>query len=119
MATDEHSSDTRSVTLWDGVVQVLTRHYFEPPIEAARVLYASVAAHYLQGQPVWPMAVAPPGSMKSELVAALEGVPNVHLIDTVTPKTFISGQIVDEGAATRSPSSTLRSSALRRTRAPW
>ena len=85
---------------WDAVVNALSTHYHEPDIEAARVLYAAVAAHDLKGQPVWPMAVAPPGSMKSELVTALDGMSHVHLLDTVTPKTFISGQIV-EGVQTR------------------
>lgn len=87
-------------TQWDQVVNVLNAHYYEPDIEAARVLYAAIAAHDLKGQPVWPMAVAPPGSMKSELVTALDGMPLVHLIDNVTSKTFISGQIA-EGVQTR------------------
>lgn len=82
-------------THWEKVVQVLKKHYYEPDIEAARILYAAVAAHELKGQPVWPMAVAPPGSMKSELVSALDGLHNVHVLDSVTPKTFISGQIVE------------------------
>jgi hypothetical protein len=82
---------------WEAVVRVLKTHYHEPDIEAARVLYAAVAAHYLPGPPVWPMAVAPPSSMKSELLSALEGLPHVYAIDSVTPKTFISGQIRNDG----------------------
>src|SRR5688572_11975447 len=80
---------------WDAVVAVLNAHYYEPDIEAARVLYSGVAAHDLKGQPVWPMAVAPPGSMKTELIRALDGLDRVHSIDAVTSKTFISGQIRD------------------------
>ncbi len=41
------------------------------------------------------MLVAPPGSMKTELVEGLRDLPNTHLIDAVTPNTFLSGQIVD------------------------
>jgi hypothetical protein len=80
---------------WEQVKKVLERHYFEPDVQAARVLYAAVAAHDLTGAPVWPMAVAPPSSMKTEIVRALEGLPHVHAIDSITPKTFISGQIKD------------------------
>src|SRR5579864_2151739 len=42
------------------------------------------------------MAVAPPSSMKTELVQALDGLERVHSIDGLTPKTFISGQIRDK-----------------------
>jgi hypothetical protein len=42
------------------------------------------------------MAVAPPSTMKTELIRALDGLPRVHSIDTLTPKTFISGQIREE-----------------------
>ena len=90
---------------WEAVVNTLKTHYYEPDLGAARVLYASVAAHDLDGQPVWPMAVAPPGSMKSELITALDGMPNVFLVDAVTPKTFLSGQIpYDKTPTTRAAS---------------
>lgn len=94
---------------WEAVVAVLKTHYYEPDIQAARALYSAVAAHDLKGQPVWPMAVAPPGSMKTELLRALDGQPRVHSIDGVTSKTFISGQIRDKevGAASLPPSSLL------------
>jgi hypothetical protein len=94
---------------WECVVQALRRHYHNPDLEAARVLYAAVAAHDLKGQPVWPMAVAPPGSMKTELIRALDGLSRVHSIDSVTSKSFISGQIrtdIDPALAAR-PSSLL------------
>ena len=87
-------------TRWNAVVRVLQTHYHEPDVEAARALYAAVAAHDLTGQPVWPMAIAPPGSLKSELITALEGMPSVFLVDAVTPKTFLSGQIPDDKTPT-------------------
>jgi len=73
----------------------LKAHFHNPDIEAIRVVYSSVAAHRLPGQPVWPMAVAPPGSMKTEILMTLVGLPNVHSVDEVTPSTFISGHIED------------------------
>jgi len=81
--------------LWEGVEAALRKHYYEPDLQAARGLYAALAAHGLKGQPVWPMLVAPPGSMKTDLLAALEELPWVHLIDRVTPNTFLSGQVKD------------------------
>lgn len=93
-ARQEESTRTEnSPTEWEEVVRVLTKHYYAPDLQAARLVYAAVAAHRLKGQPVWPMAVAPPGSMKTELLRALDGLENVHSIDAFTAKTFISGQI--------------------------
>jgi hypothetical protein len=90
--------------LWDEVSAVLWKHYHEPDTEGARALYAAVAAHDLGGQPVWPMIIAPPGSMKTELLNALEGLTGVHLIDKVTANTFISGQIAEPGKQKGEPS---------------
>ena len=88
---------------WDNVVDVLQHRFHDADVQAARAVYAAVAAHRLKGQPVWPMAVAPPGSLKTEILDALNGLPNVHFIDSVTPNTFLSGQIV-EGPSSRPPS---------------
>jgi hypothetical protein len=82
-------------SLWTKVESVLLKHYYGPDLEAARIVYACVAAHKLPGAPVWPMIVAPPGSMKTELLSALDGLPNVHMIDKMTPNSFISGQFDD------------------------
>jgi hypothetical protein len=77
---------------WQRIENILRKHHHQPDTEAARILYSAVAAHRLEGVPVWPMLVAPPGSLKTELLNALEGLPGVHVIDNVTPQTFISGQ---------------------------
>src|SRR5579863_3653749 len=86
------------------IVAVLREHHFRPDIQAARGLYAAVAAHRLPGQPVWPMLVAPPGSLKTELLQPLEVVSGVHLVDKLTPNTFLSGQISENRRGQPSPS---------------
>jgi hypothetical protein len=80
------------------VTAALCVHYHDPDVEAAWVLYSAVAAHFLTGPPVWLMVVAPPGSMKTELMQALDGVAGVSLIDRLTPNTLLSGQIEDDKA---------------------
>ena len=102
-----HSPESHPTQKWEAVVAVLRTHYHDPDIQAARVLYSAVAAHGLAGQPVWPMAVAPPGSMKSELITALDGMPDVSLVDALTPKTLLSGQIPDEKTTTTRSASLL------------
>jgi len=80
---------------WQPVIDALQKHFHDPDIESAHIVCAAIAAHCLNGVPVWPMVIAPPGSGKTELVGSFEGLAHVHLIDTLTPKTFISGQIDD------------------------
>jgi hypothetical protein len=80
---------------WAGVEAALEKHHHQPDLSAARVLYAAYAAHRLDGATVWPMLVAPPGSLKTELLNGLKDLPNVHFVDQLTPQTFLSGQIPD------------------------
>jgi hypothetical protein len=76
------------------VVPTMKQHFFEPDFEAARAVYAAVAAHDLtDGPPCWPMLVAPPGSAKTRILEPLEQLPNTHVIDRLTTNTLLSGQI--------------------------
>jgi hypothetical protein len=94
-------------TPFDAVATVLKTHFFKPDLDAAKIVYAAVAAHRLSGTPVWPMLIGPPGSSKTTLVEPLDGLPSVHLIDSVTPRTFISGQIPDPARPAQQPASLL------------
>ena len=89
---------------WDLMVETLQELLYEPDLQAARALYASVAAHDLSGQPVWPMLVAPPGSAKTTILEPLDQFGYVHLIDKLTPNTFLSGQITDKKTQRNPPS---------------
>ena len=82
---------------------MLRTHFYKPDVQAARALYSAIVAHGLDGPPVWPMIVAPPGSAKTSILQPLEGVPEVHSIDKLTPNTFLSGQIA-QGRTKRKPS---------------
>jgi hypothetical protein len=53
------------------------------------------------------MLAAPPGSMKTHLLGGFEGLPGVHFIDQITPKTFISGQLDEPGRPRKVPASLL------------
>ena len=85
----------------------LKKKFYKPDLEAIRATYATYAAHRLSGSPVWLMIVAPPGSMKTEQIEALEGLSGVHLIDQITANTFISGQIDDPKKPRSKPASLL------------
>jgi hypothetical protein len=96
-----------TVSAWEGVEVAILKHHHKPDLQAARILYSAVAAHCLPGAPVWPMLVAPPGSMKTELVNGMDGLKAVHFIDSLTPKSFISGQLEEGMGERRQPASLL------------
>jgi hypothetical protein len=98
--------EVQQQTVWGAVEAAILKHHHKPDLEAARILYSAVAAHSLEGAPVWPMLVGPPGSMKTELLNGMDGLQNVHFIDQLTAKTFISGQI-DDGTVKRTASPSL------------
>jgi hypothetical protein len=93
---------------WADVTGVLIKHYCKPDIQAARVLCSTLASHVLkQHPPLWCMAIAPPGSMKTDLLESFRGLPRVHFVDEVTPNTFLSGKLDDQGKQRRTAASLL------------
>ena len=86
---------------WEAVKAALQANFYNPDIEAAQALFASVAAHRItQHPPAWNMLIAPSGSMKTALLDTLQGLPSVHTLDDVTENTFISGKLDNSGPAT-------------------
>ena len=55
-----------STATWQHVCAVFTRHFDNPDMQAVRAVYACFVAHGLTGQPVWPLLVGPPGSLKTD-----------------------------------------------------
>ncbi len=101
------AANNRPSVAWKRVEEAIDAHHYKPDLEAARAVYAAIAAHSLPGFPAWMMHVAPPGTMKTELLEALEGLRGVFVIDQVTSSTFISGQIKDPGKPTKTSASLL------------
>lgn len=102
---DHESSDKPS---WAPVVGVLTKHYKDPDTQAARVLCAAMASHSLkQFNPAWCLAIAPPGSMKTDFLESFRGLPGVHFVDEVTASTFLSGKVDEKGRKRTKPASWL------------
>src|SRR5262245_44034538 len=66
------------------------------------LLLAAVAAHWIDGSPVWLMLVAPPSSAKTELITLLLGLKHVYFLSDLSPNTLASGFNVSAG--TREPS---------------
>jgi hypothetical protein len=90
-----NSATSVNDAIWAEFSDAVHKYHHKPDLQAARGVYAAVAAHRLLGVPVWPMLIAPPGSGKGVAVDPLHGLDKVHMIDEVTPKAFLSGQMPD------------------------
>jgi len=94
--------------LWQHIEGYLTEKYRNPDIDAAKIILAAVASHRIVDYPpAWAMGIAPAGSMKTEILKSLDGLPSVHLVDEVTANTFISGKLSQPGEQRTTPASLL------------
>jgi hypothetical protein len=59
--------------------------------EPLKVALATVAANRLPGDPYWQFLVAPPSGLKTEIITALNGVPEIYPLSSLTTATFASG----------------------------
>src|ERR1039457_6283899 len=90
---DPAKRPTRGSPEWQQIEKIYAKHFYRPDMQAVRAVYAGFAAHQLTGQPVWPMLVGPPGSLKTVLLQSLRGQPDTYIIDKITDKTLISGYV--------------------------
>lgn len=73
------------------VEQVFLRWLRLRDLEPVHVVLAGVAANLLEGDPLWLFLVAPPSSLKTELVRSLNAVPQVYPLSSLTAQTLASG----------------------------
>ena len=68
-----------------------------PDDEVLRVLFGTVFANKLQGDPLWIFMIAPPGGSKSELLMSISRHPLVESTTSLTPHTLVSGANFNHG----------------------
>lgn len=73
------------------VVSTFRRWLYLPDPGTLETVLATVAANRMDGDPVWLLNVGPPGSGKTEQLAPLVGLPNVHPAATLTEAALLSG----------------------------
>lgn len=59
--------------------------------EPLAIMFGTMLANLMQGDPLWVFLIAPPGGMKSELLMALGKVKKAHLSSSLTPHALVSG----------------------------
>ena len=75
------------------------RWYADFSWPAMEVVLCAIAAHYLERetQPLWPFIVGAPRGGKTEIIRALEGLPQAYPIGDLTPKTLMSAHPMAQG----------------------
>jgi hypothetical protein len=73
------------------VVATFRSRLFLPDISGLLIVLATIAANRQDGDPVWTLLVAPPGGGKSELLNAVDELPDVHPAATITEAALLSG----------------------------
>lgn len=67
-------------------------HLYLPDAAIVDVTAAVAVANRMNGDALWLGVIAPPGSGKTETIASLNGLPEVHPISTLTKNTLLSGK---------------------------
>jgi hypothetical protein len=62
-----------------------------PDLTLLDVIFGTILANRLSGDPLWMFIVAPPGATKTEPLLGLTGGVRIETISTLTPHTLISG----------------------------
>lgn len=82
------------------VVATFRRWLHIPDPGALYAMLAAVVANRLPGDPIWVLFVGPPGGGKSEMLASLSNLPDVHPAATLTEAALLSGTPQKDRSAT-------------------
>lgn len=96
--SEEKPSDKKIERVpYEFVYEVYSKWLQLPDMRALDVLFGSVIANRIQGDPVWMFLVAPSGGTKSELLLSLFNANKILTTTTLTPPSLISGVNLQTG----------------------
>ena len=78
---------------------VVLKHLLFKDDRIVDVVLAAILANLFGGDPAWLMLVAPPSTGKTEFLRALDGLPFIYFLSTLTAQTFISGKKNKDGTS--------------------
>lgn len=73
------------------LIHVFRHWLFLKSEDAIRVVFGTVLANRMEGDPLWLFLVAPPGGTKTELLLSLSQSPDIHTTTSLTPHSLVSG----------------------------
>lgn len=95
-AVSVHTSDSDGGLNGEGLhpsqVETIFQHWLSmKTTDPLDIMFGSLFANRLPGDPLWLLLVAPPGGMKTELLMSLSRAPLLTSTTTLTPHSLISG----------------------------
>jgi hypothetical protein len=75
----------------DEVYETFRKYLHLPSMEIIDVVYGTVLANRIPGDPVWLFLISPPGGTKSEVIMSCTNCPKIETLSSLTPHTLISG----------------------------
>ena len=73
------------------VVEAYRKWLYLPSVDVLSVMFGTIIANYLDGDPLWTFLVAPPGGAKTELLNTISQAPNIVTTSSLTPRSLVSG----------------------------
>lgn len=73
------------------VIEAYRKWLYLPSVDVLSVMFGTVIANYLDGDPLWTFLVAPPGGAKTELLNTISQAPNIVTTSSLTPRSLVSG----------------------------
>ncbi len=86
-----HDSGLKQPTPLQELHREFDRQLLISDLNMVTVIVAAAIANRLPGEPFWLFLVAPPASLKTELISALSGLKFIHCMSDLTAQTFASG----------------------------
>lgn len=77
--------------LRDHIHKVYDKWLYLADTEVLDVMYGTIIANRLEGDPLWLFMVAPPGGTKTELINSVSDAPNIVTTSSLTPRSLVSG----------------------------
>jgi len=78
-------------TSCDEVYEGYKKYLHIPDTTVIDIIYGTIIANRMEGDPIWLFLVAPPGMTKTEFLQSVSGAKNIKCISKMTPKTLVSG----------------------------
>jgi len=79
------------------LIKTYRKWLYLPDENVLDVLFGSIFANRLEGDPIWMFFVAPPGGSKSELLMSLSTCKEIVAMTSLTPHALVSGAVWSDG----------------------
>lgn len=100
----KHTEQTEELEKYDGpyvdpkdVLAGYSKWLYLPNPDVLDVMFGTLIANRLDGDPLWLFLMAPPGGTKTELLNTISAGPNIYSTSSITARALVSGGVMAGG----------------------